>query len=285
MANASSSRSFRAETRAGTVGFCVGTGRCGTTLFSELCRREPNVGSFHERQRLGATFHMYCQWYGIPIDHEGFLAERQELIDADLSQHHHSIEANALLSHSILELFNRFDAKFLLLIRHPAETVASFAVRGWFANTPARDRVDLPPTFRGGSLGDEKARHFLGRNIPTGAEFHRWASLTQIGRIAWFWNARNQAILNQFELLPPSHRRVQTIEDLDIASFRSITEFFGWTSEIPEDDFNQLANSRLNTGPAPPRRITQWRADEIREFSAEVEPVASAIGYDIAHRP
>ncbi|HJZ56926.1 MAG TPA: hypothetical protein VKE74_18295, partial [Gemmataceae bacterium] len=68
----------------GRVGFCVGTGRCGTTFLSAVAGREPEVASSHERLRLGATFHMFCKWHGIAVDSEGFLLDREETIRRDL---------------------------------------------------------------------------------------------------------------------------------------------------------------------------------------------------------
>ncbi|MBY0227994.1 MAG: hypothetical protein K2W96_01805, partial [Gemmataceae bacterium] len=56
-------------------------------------------------------------------------------------------------------------------------------MRGWFVRTPVRSDLSLPPSFCSG----EEARHFLGRNLPHGDDFTRWAKLTQIDRISWFW--------------------------------------------------------------------------------------------------
>src|SRR5437763_7380677 len=130
------------------VGFCVGTGRCGTTFLSEVARREPEVASSHERLRLAATFHMFCKWNRIAIDPEGFLLDREEAIRRDLADRRFSFECSALLSHSLEELYERFRARFLLLVRSPAETVASFAVRGWFLKPLARRDPSLPPRYR-----------------------------------------------------------------------------------------------------------------------------------------
>src|SRR5215471_21491966 len=101
----------------GRVGFCVGTGRCGTTFLSELARREPDVAAAHERLRLAATFHMFCKWHGIAVDSEGFLLDREEAVRRDLAERRFSFECSALLSHSLEELLERFRARFLLLVR------------------------------------------------------------------------------------------------------------------------------------------------------------------------
>src|SRR5438093_567511 len=81
----------------GRVAFCVGTGRCGTTFLAQLGEREPLVASSHERLRLGATFHMFCKWHGIPIDSEGFLRDREDAIRQDLTHRQFSFECSALL--------------------------------------------------------------------------------------------------------------------------------------------------------------------------------------------
>lgn len=266
---------FDAETFEGKVGFCVGTGRCGTTFFARLSSREPGVAASHERQRLGATFHMFCKWHGIAVDPEGFLSAKEDEIRRDLATDRFSLECNALLSHSLEELFQRFQARFLLLIREPASTVASFAVRGWFENTPVRGNASLPPSYRDG----EEARHFLGRNIPNGAEFDRWRELTQIGRLAWFWQARNLAILDQFRRLPMSHCRVQRLEDFDYPSYRDVATFLGWQPQVGAATFDELARARLNAGPNLPRVMSDWNSVEVAEFEAEVGRLASTLGY------
>ncbi len=260
----------------GRVGFCVGTGRCGTTFLAEVAGREPGVAASHERERLAATFHMFCKWHHIPIDSAGFLHAKESEIRADLETHRFSFECSALLSHSLEELFERFRARFLLLVRSPAEAVASFAVRGWFVRTPVRADTSLPPSH----AGSEEARHFLGRNIPNGAEFDRWAGLTQIGRLAWFWQARNRAILEQFSRLPEGHCRVHRLEDLDFERYQEIADYFGWRSQVDANTFSELAQTRPNAGPNTPRRFTDWSPNESAEFEAEVAPIAEALGYE-----
>lgn len=260
---------------AGRVGFCVGTGRCGTTFLAALAGREPAVAASHERLRLAATFHMFCKWHGIDVDPEGFLLDREEAIRSDLATRPFSFECSALLSHSLEELFERFQARFLLLVRNPADTVASFAVRGWFPKPIARRDPSRIPSYREG----EEPRHFLGRNIPRGAEFERWTQLTQIGKLAWFWQARNRAILEQFSRLPADHCRVERLEDLTFARYRDIAQFLGWHSQLDAATFAELASARLNAGPNAPRPIASWSPLEVAEFEAEVSEVASLLGY------
>src|SRR5262249_30958615 len=140
----------------------------------------------------------------------------------------------------------------------------------------ARQDPSRAPSYREG----EEPRHFLGRNIPHGAEFERWCRLTQIGKISWFWHARIRAILEQFSRLPASHCRVERLEDLDFQRYQEIAEFLGWRSRIDAGTFAELARSRPNAGPNPPRRSTDWNPVEVAEFEAEVAGLAEALGYD-----
>jgi hypothetical protein len=160
---------YTADAHHAVVSFCVGTGRCGTTFLARLAGLEPEVAASHERLRLAATFHLYCKWNGLAVDPEGFLIDREAAVRADLADHRVSFDASALLSHSVAELAERFDARFLLLVRRPEQTVASFAVRRWFVDPVARRDASLPPSYREG----EEPRHFFGRNLPRGAELER----------------------------------------------------------------------------------------------------------------
>jgi hypothetical protein len=261
---------------AGKVGFCVGTGRCGTTFIAQLASLEPSVAASHERLRLPATFHMYCKWHGIEVDCEGFLSDRDAAIAEDLRDHDVSFESSALLSHSVAELFERYNAKFVLLVRRPDETVASFAARGWFLDPiPWRDSTK-PPTITEGA----NPRHFFGRNLPRGDEFARWTELTQIGKLAWFWNARNSAILEQFRHLPSEQCRIVRLEDFDYPSWSDTAEFLGWQATVDRAQFEKLAGSRPNAGPNKPIAPRSWSEDAAAEFETELGPLASAFGYE-----
>ena len=256
------------------VSFCVGTGRCGTTFLARLAELEPEVAASHERLRLSATFHMYCKWHGIAVDPEGFLVDREAAIRDDLRDHRVSFEASALLSHSVAELHARFGARVLLLVRSPGRTVASFAARGWFVEpTPWRD-PSLPPSLREGV----EPRHFFGRNLPRGAEHARWSALSQVGKIAWFWQARVRGILDQMRALPATHRCIARLEDLDFARYTEVAAFLGWRVTIGRAQFDAVAASRPNAGPNAPIELDDRAATDI---AAEVAPVAGALGYGV----
>ncbi|MFK7986380.1 MAG: hypothetical protein AB8I08_10140 [Sandaracinaceae bacterium] len=258
-----------------TVSFAVGTGRCGTTFLATLAGLEPDVAASHERLRRAATFHMFCKWHGIDVDPSGFLGDRQRAVDTDLSRHRVSFESSALLSHSIAELAQRFDARFVLLVRNPHDTVASFAARGWFLAPIPWEDANLPPTLPDAM----EPRHFFGRNLPRGPELDRWRALTQVGKLAWFWRERNLDVLRQFATLPAERRTVVRLEELDLDRYGEVARVLGWEPTISAARFEALAAQRLNTGPRPvaPAR---WSARETREFEREAGPLATALGFE-----
>jgi len=265
------------SSRDGPVTFCVGTGRCGTTFITELLGREPTVAASHERLRVAACFHMFCKWHGIPIDPEGFLQDRDRLVADDLAEHAASFEASALVSHSVAELHERFDARFILLARAPAASVSSFAVRGWFLEPIAWKDRSRPPSMPDAA----NPRHFFGRNLPRGEEaFDRWSALHQLGKLGWFWAARIGAIVEQLAELPASHAMILRLEDFDHATYQRVARFVGVEPTVDAQTFGALAGRRLNTGPNPPLTLPQWPEEGVAQYEAEVGALASALGYE-----
>lgn len=260
----------------GRVAFAVGTGRCGTTFLTEALDGEPRVAASHERLRLAATFHMFCQWHGIDVDPEGFLVDREAAVARDLAHHDVSFEASALLSHSIAVLHARFGARFVWLVRNPAHTVASFAARGWFDKDVVWGDPDRPPSYREG----EEPRHFFGRNLPRGEGLARFRAMPPIGRLGWFWQARNGAIAAQLAALPASHRTVIRLEDLDHRRYQRLVRWLGVAPEVTEADFVARAAARPNTGPQPPVPLATWSAEAVAAYEGEVASLAAALGYE-----
>ena len=167
------------------IGFAIGTGRCGTKFIAQIVDRESNVSSVHERNPLNETFHRYCKWYGLTVDNEGFLQEKEREIQQDFQENFYSFEASAHLSLSIQELYDRFEAKFLLLVRSPEKVVNSYLRKGWYEKPAVRVNPNLAPGYQ----ECEAFHHFLGRIVPSGEKFEQWNQMSRVGKLAWFWNA------------------------------------------------------------------------------------------------
>lgn len=259
----------------GNVGFAIGTGRCGTTFLAKALKLEQEVASVHERNRLNETFHRYCKWYQLPVDHEGFLHTKESEIRQDLHNKSFSFEASAYLSLSVVELYQRFGAKFILMVRSPERMINAYIRKGWYDSPMVRANSQL-------ALGYQDVaefHHFLGRIVPSGKKFQQWQQMNRIGKLAWYWNVMNASVLEQFEKIPETYWRVEKLEALNYKRYLEITQFLGFQSSLTQKAYNTLAKYRHNELPNVPT-IDMWNAAEIAEFEIQVAPVAKKLGYE-----
>jgi len=257
------------------VGFAIGTGRCGTKFIAQAIGMELGVSSSHERNILNESFHRYCKWYELPVDNDGFLHTKQLEIQKDLENNLFSFESSAQLSSSIQELYNRFEAKFLLIVRSPERVVNSFIRKGNY-NEPF---ICSNPKLALGYQDCNEFHHFLGRIAPTGEYFFKWNQMTQFGKLAWYWNAVNSKIVEQFDKIPESNWRIEKIEALVYNRYIELARFFGFDSKISKQDYDKLVESRPNALINVPT-IAAWSATAIAEFESEVAPMADRCGYE-----
>lgn len=258
----------------GKVGFAIGTGRCGTEFIARAAGLEPHVAASHERNPYNETFQRYVKWYGLPVDNAGFLHQKAVEIAQDLESHTYSFESSAYLSLSLHELYERFGAKFVLLVRSPERVVNSFLHKGWYAEPTVREDPDLAPGFQ----ACESFHHVLARFVPSGEKFLQWNGMTRIGKLAWYWNAMNERILEQFKTIPVSHWRIEKIEGLSYARYLELAGFLGYEVSLGEADFQALVRRRPNSFQGVPT-IAAWNEQETAEFEAEVAPMAETLGY------
>ncbi|MCB0208242.1 MAG: hypothetical protein KDJ52_02865 [Anaerolineae bacterium] len=259
----------------GRVGFAVGTGRNGTHFLAEVLGNEPGVAASHERNPLNETFHRYCQWYKLPVDHAGYLQTKEQEIRQDLAQHRFSFEASAHLSLSICQLYERFGAKFLLLTRSPERVINSYVVKGWYTEP----FVQQNPRLALGYQQQELFHRFLGRIAPQGEKFEQWNKMTRIGKLAWYWSALHKAILEQFAHIPTSHWRVEKLETFKYEQYISATQFLGIEASLSASKYNAIVKRRPASFNEVPT-IADWNQKEIAEFEAEVGHMASKLGYE-----
>lgn len=256
--------------------FAIGTGRCGTKFIHCVFELELKVASSHERHRLNDTFHRYCKWYGIEIDHEGFLKQKEDGIRKDLSGHEISFESSSYLSLSIHELYRRFGAKFILLVRSPERVVNSYLRKGWYERPIARADACKPPSYQ----ETNSFHHFLGRLMPSGEKFYSWQEMSRVGKITWYWNALNANILEQFSDIPTENWKIQKLEDFSYESFLDIAQFVGIAPTVEKVDFTHLSNLRPNQLRGV-SKICPWDAQEIAEFEREAYPMAQKFNYSL----
>ncbi|MBE9078737.1 hypothetical protein IQ241_15780 [Romeria aff. gracilis LEGE 07310] len=258
------------------VGFAIGTGRCGTKFMCRVLGLEPHVSSVHERNPLNEAFHRYCKWYGLPVDSAGFLNTKLLEVQQDLADHQFSFEASGYLSLSVKELYERFGAKFILLVRSPERVVNSYLRKGWYQAPIERKDPNLAPTFQ---VNCAYFHYFLGRIIPSGDRFLEWQAMSRVGKLAWYWNALNSEVIKQFQDIPASHYRIEKVEQMTHNRYLEIADFLGFQPQLPRAYYDELVRRPPNAKQQVPT-TSAWTATEIEEFETSVRPMADYLKYE-----
>lgn len=259
----------------GRVIFAVGSGRCGTAFLKELLSCDASTGASHERNPFNEAFHRYCEWHQLPIDHEGFLSTKEREIRQDLVNHQRSFEASPFLALSISRLYERFNAKFILLVRRPDEVVSSFWGKGWYRTEYALADYSKAPGYQ----EESKDYYFLCRITPRGEDFQEWNSLTRVGKLAWYWNTINLAALKQLEAIPKKQWRVIKLEEFSYETYKDLANFVGSENWISEKEYARIVRKRpgrRQTGYAP----KDWSEEEVAEFRYLVKSAADRFQYN-----
>ncbi|MBV6640633.1 MAG: sulfotransferase domain-containing protein [Cyclobacteriaceae bacterium] len=255
--------------------FAIGTGRCGTTFLAKVLQNEPDIASCHERSPLSDTFHRYFKWNQLPIDHEGFLKHKEGYIHEDLKKAKISFEASAYLSLSIEELYKYFNAKFILLVRSPEKVINSYLNKSWYKHKVVRNDHDLPVSYQ----ETDHFHHFMGRIVPNGPFFQEWNEYSRIGKLAWFWNVLNKRVIEQFENIPDSHKRIVKIEDFDYAGYEEIIKFMGTHTQVDRSTYEKIRSSKPNTRKDNKFYLYQWKEEDITQFKEMVSEMSDYFGY------
>lgn len=259
------------------TGYAIGTGRCGTLFLHHLISKEPGVASSHERNPENEAFHRYCKWHSLPVDDAGFLATKTAEILEDLEQHDFSFEASPYLSLSIPELHGRFGSRFLFVIRRPDRVVSSFVHKGFYRHPYIVSDPNLATGYQ--TQGRNAIHAFFARIAPRGDDFKTWNDMTQVGKVAWFWKAFNQRIVDLLAELPDDSYRMVRIEDFDYRMYIELANFLGFQASVSEPEFTVLQQSRPHAF-WQKRNLDQWTTQEIGEFQSQVGKLAEQLDYE-----
>lgn len=225
--------------------FVVGTGRCGTHFIYSLIKHSKEVLAYHEQDSLSDTFLRYVTFYNLPIDTSGCWARKGAIVKKAFDSGKHYFESSAYLSLNIIELNQRFDSKFIFLVRHPKDVINSYFNKGWYENPVVRKNPELPPSVQPGLM---LSHHHFGRIVAFGEEGKNWGQLTRVGRIAWYWNHINSQIIKAFGQLPKSQFIKLRLEDFDFPAYLDVCKFLQLDPVLSERKFNRVAASKPNSG-------------------------------------
>lgn len=251
--------------------FVLSTGRCGTKLLSELIETAGGAAVHHApRPELIRVSRRAFE----EIDHtpelfaEVIKTAREELIHEATRYGKVFIETNNRVTFFAPVVRSVFpEARFVHLVRNPADIVRSGIRRGWYTGAHAHD---------------------LGRIHPLAGtpDAESWDSWDPIERIGWMWQQTNEFIERACsDIDDGAHMRIRA-EDLfaDPNAAAALLEFMG----VPALDPQRIAavTSRpvnaQRTGDFP--TYADWTPQQ-QQMLRDRTPLASSYGYELEQQP
>ena len=256
--------------------FLTGTGACGTHFFAELLGGSSDILSIHETMsdQVLDSFNRYCTWFDLPVDNSPFVAFRRGFIDKAYHEDKLFFEANTYLTFSIKLLHQAFDATVILSMRSPEKTVESYVSRGWYLEPIYREDTDLAVGYQ---TNYENVNHAFGRIVPLGDEFDRWQKLTQVGKIAWFWNVIHVRALEQMRELPDNRKMVLDLHQFNYEKYKELLSLVGGKDPILPDEFDLIVSGRPGKRKKQKRPYSDWSDREWAEFLQETDHACSEL--------
>lgn len=254
--------------------FAIGTGRCGTHLLQSIFEQSDRIRSTHIRELVVDSFYRYARWYGLPIDVEPLLAERQRLVEEVVNEESIYFEANPYLSFHIKDLYERFNARFIFIYRNVEDVVRSHYVKGWYDHPYVQMNFNKAVGLQYGV----QYNHLLGRITPREMKDREvWEKYTRAGKIAWMWNSVNLEIVSQLSSLPLSHSFFVKIEDFNFDLFGRLVQHFEIPIDISKGTFDKIVFSKPGKGKSKYR--SEWHLKERDEIIEISKPARIQLGY------
>ena len=208
--------------------FVLSTGRAGTALLTKILSYHRGVSVEHN-PIPELTFHSgyaYKHWKDKDEVCRAMIdAARYEYVRNAFIRNEIFVETNpriTFFAHQLASLFPK--AKFIHLIRHPADFIASGIARNWYNEGRIRDE---------GKIKAEKR-----------TEWEKWS---QTDKIAWLWQETN-AFVEEFKMLCGKDRMLTVrAEDFfkDAKVSREIARFIG-LEPLPDKALEKLISKRVN---------------------------------------
>lgn len=252
--------------------FFLSTGRCGTKWFSSLLSRDPKLAVFHQpapslAMQSRVVYEILLKNGGNPSAEASSLVK--ELIWSARENHFRYtyktgkryVETNNYITFFAPFLFEIFpDARFVHLVRHPGEFVRSGMSRDYYTDFHSDDSKRIEPVI--------------------GAMAKEWASLGQIGKIAWLWNETNIFVSNFLKTIPEEQYRRFNFNQLEATRVREILKFLG--SEIAIRKINKLIPKKINAQATPSvKNFAEWDEREKQIVAGITGGLAREWGYSI----
>jgi len=207
--------------------FILSTGRSGTKFLSTLFALADNIKSYHEAPpglQYFVNYAFHNQWRNVLLKKMIDAARMELVLDAYIKDKIY-IETNQCLtffSYQLKELFKA--SKFLHVVRHPGDFIASAVGKGWFRNDSLWEKGRI-------RIRSEKL----------------WSRMDQIEKLAWLWQTTNHFAEDFKKTLPQERFLSVKIEDLfnDIGTVIELIDFVGGKG-VSSEEIVKLQETKIN---------------------------------------
>jgi len=194
--------------------FVLSTGRSGSKFIVELLNLSPLMRAFHEPRPTLQYFSDFASRHqDQPEVLRGMIeAARMELVLETFIHGKIFVESNQCLAFFAPALSGLFrSVKFIHLVRHPGDFVASAVRKGWHKNDSIWEAGRV-------KLADEC----------------RWNAMDQVERLGWLWAYTNRFIRDFLSTLPGEQALTCRLEDL-LTCTRQVQSLFSFCgSGLPD---------------------------------------------------
>ncbi|GAB6161234.1 hypothetical protein JCM12298_03930 [Desulfothermus naphthae] len=211
--------------------FIVGTGRCGTNLFSKLFSNEEESICEHEAVFRHESMLRFWKYR----DDSYYLQDIKTLFSKiDFYSKKKMIYgiSSAFASFVIPLAYRIFKEKikFILLVREPSEFVRSALARGFF------DPSHPNPC--------------LNQLLPNKEEeiYTRWSKITPFEKNLWYWKTINNYVIEEFQKISVSQYKIIKLENLNLTIVKRLYSFLGLRN-FNEQRIKTLLSIKINASP------------------------------------
>lgn len=249
--------------------FVLSTGRVGTETLSALLDLCPNLLSFHEPRPLLYKMSKSSFQNGMTncekIWDDSFMSLRADLLESALASgvgYTETSPQSTFMAPAISRVIP--GAKFIHLVRHPADVVRSGMRRGWYAGHSA-DSTRITP----------KEDCVVSEH---------WSEMSQFEKNTWLWSETNKWIYQYTSSLPEDKYLFLKAEDIYNGNREILEQVFKFCgAEYPEEKkINKILSKKYNrqsVGKFP--EFDQWSSTEVDELKNYVGETAELMGYEL----
>lgn len=248
--------------------FIVGSGRCGTLLFKELFKKNPEIDAHHERNNLLTSFYQYSKFNDFKINYE-YLFESFEKYKTNKKIY---LESSSYLSLNIKKLYERTGCKIIILYRDPLSTCKSLMKKGWY------NKKDTKFYNKQKNIGCHTNsgiyfHHNFSRLIPKNNEFVKWNNLPIICKVKWFWNLIYTSLIIQTNKIDKKNYKFINIDCFTYSDYLNICRWINIDPDLSEISFLEKLKNRPNKSKGNNSKISKKELKDFKTHYTNAEKI------------